>query len=133
MRMGDKYMRDKPKNEEKLVKKSSKAGKKEELSMFTAKQSILDHDELGSALYRPKSESTRHAYEMILTFITNALGDQPRDVACGAADEILAVLKDDKYTDKERKEVVDSFLGELPEERFAVIVNLGKKITDFGA
>lgn len=56
---------------------------------------------------------------------------QPRDVLCGAADEILAVLKNDRLKDKDRKRETESLLGPLAEERFALLVNLGKKITDF--
>mgnify|MGYP001552522553 CR=1 FL=1 len=58
---------------------------------------------------------------------------QPRDVLCGAADEVLTVLKNDRLKDKERKIQVEELLGSLQEERFAVMVNLGKKITDWGA
>jgi pre-mRNA-splicing helicase BRR2 len=32
---------------------------------------------------------------MILTFITDYMGSQPRDVVCGAADEILQVMKNE--------------------------------------
>ena len=46
--------------------------------------------------YRPRTQETRAAYEAILSFIREQFGDQPQDVLKGAADEILAVLKDDK-------------------------------------
>ena len=58
---------------------------------------------------------------------------QPRDVLCGAADEVLTVLKNDRMKDKERKRETEGLLGPLADERFALLVNLGKKITDFGA
>ena len=51
---------------------------------------------------------------------------------CGAADEVLQVMKNDRLKDKERKKEVEELLGGLAEERFAVLVNLGKKITDWG-
>ena len=35
--------------------------------------------------------------------------------------------------DRERKKDVEMLLGNLAEERFALLVNLGKKITDWGA
>ena len=57
---------------------------------------------------------------------------QPRDILCGAADEVLAVLKNDRMKDKERKKEVEGLLGSLADERFALLVNLGKKITDWG-
>ena len=58
---------------------------------------------------------------------------QPRDILCGAADEVLSVLKNDKMKDKERKKEVEMLLGSVAEERFALLTNLGKKITDWGA
>ncbi len=58
---------------------------------------------------------------------------QPRDILCGAADEVLVVLKNDRMKEKERKRDVEGLLGEsLAEERYALLVNLGKKITDWG-
>lgn len=58
---------------------------------------------------------------------------QPRDILCGAADEVLFVLKNDKLKDKEKKLETENLLGSLAEERFALLLNLCKKITDFGA
>ena len=84
-------------------------------------------------VYRPKTQDTRQTYEVLLSFIQEALGDQPRDILCGAADEILAVLKNDKLKDRDRKREIDAFLGAVTDERFALLVNLGKKITDFGS
>ena len=43
------------------------------------------------------------------------------------------VLKKDKLRDKERKIEIEGLLGSVAEERFALLVNLGKKITDWGA
>jgi pre-mRNA-splicing helicase BRR2 len=44
----------------------------------------------------------------------------------------LAVLKNDRLKEREKKRETESLLGNLAEERFALLVNLGKKITDFG-
>ena len=57
---------------------------------------------------------------------------QPRDILCGAADEVLAVLKNDKMRDKERRREVEQLLGAAEDTRYHVLVNLGKKITDYG-
>lgn len=57
---------------------------------------------------------------------------QPRDILCGAADEVLAVLKNDKLRDKERRREVEQLLGPADDTRYHVLVNLGKKITDYG-
>lgn len=89
-------------------------------------------DDMVGIIYRPKTQETRQTYEVLLSFIQEALGDQPRDILCGAADEILAVLKNDKLKDRDRKKEIDGLLGTVADERFALLVNLGKKITDFG-
>ena len=46
-------------------------------------------------MYRPKTRETRAAYEALLSFIQAKVGDQPADVLRGAADEVLATLKND--------------------------------------
>lgn len=90
-------------------------------------------DEMVGIVYRPKTQETRQTYEVLLSFIQEALGDQPRDILCGAADEILAVLKNERLKDREKKKEIDNLLGTVADdERFALLVNLGKKITDFG-
>lgn len=88
-------------------------------------------DEMVGIYYRPKTQDTRQTFEYLLSFIMEALGDQPRDVLCGAADEVLAALKNERLRDKERRREVSTLLGTLADERYALLVNLGKKITDW--
>lgn len=45
---------------------------------------------------------------------------------------MLAVLKNDKMRDKERRREVEQLLGPADDTRYHVLVNLGKKITDYG-
>lgn len=53
--------------------------------------------ELGSeGVYQPKTRETRAAYETLLSIVRGQFGDQPADVLRGAADEIMAVLKNDR-------------------------------------
>ncbi len=96
-------------------------------------QSILseEFEELSGIIYRPKTQETRQNYEIVLSFIQDCIGDQPRDILCGAADEVLIILKNDRLRDKERKREVEALLGGLNDERFAQLVNLGKKLTDW--
>lgn len=42
-------------------------------------------------------------------------------------------MKNDRLKEREKKKETELLLGGLAEERFALLVNLGKKITDFGA
>ena len=156
-RMGDKYQRTRPKllDEDDQQQQAKKAAKKKAAKASASEmgdsstststggasgsekkfkgQSILsdDFESLSSILYRPKTYETRQSYEIILSFILECIGDQPRDILCGAADEILLILKNDRLRDKERKREVESLLGPLADERFAQLVNLGKKLTDW--
>ena len=54
--------------------------------------------QVSGVFYRPKTQETRQTYEVLLSFIQEALGDQPRDILAGAADEVLVTLKNDKMT-----------------------------------
>ncbi|XP_053694664.1 U5 small nuclear ribonucleoprotein 200 kDa helicase [Sabethes cyaneus] len=134
-RMGDRAQRTKP---EKTEERKAKRQKRDEAqydfnSMKGATLLSEGIDEMVGIVYRPKTQETRQTYEVLLSFIQEAIGDQPRDILCGAADEILAVLKNDKMKDRERKREIDGLLGNVTDERFALLVNLGKKITDFGS
>ena len=77
-------------------------------------------------------KSGRKKNPIIIITINNINFFQPRDIICGAADEVLAVLKNERSKDKERKKEVELLLGSLADERYALLVNLGKKITDWG-
>ncbi|XP_074640358.1 U5 small nuclear ribonucleoprotein 200 kDa helicase-like [Tubulanus polymorphus] len=132
-RMGDKALRSKPPQMEERKVKRRKRDEAQHDMMKMKGATLLSEgiEEMVGILYRPKTPETRQTYEVLLSFIQAALGDQPRDVLCGAADEVLAVLKNDRLRDKERKKEVESMLGALADERFALVVNLGKKITDW--
>jgi pre-mRNA-splicing helicase BRR2 len=52
--------------------------------------------------YQPKTQATRDAYDALLANIQTQFGDQPHDVLRGAADEVLAVLKNDHLTVRSR-------------------------------
>ncbi|CAJ0607518.1 unnamed protein product [Cylicocyclus nassatus] len=128
MKMGDKYMRTKAPIQEQKKKRKRKAD--EEDFRIMSKSVIGDNTELMGS-YKPRTQETKQTYEVILAFIQEAIGDQPRDILCGAADEVLAVLKSEKIREKEKKKEVELLLGSLTDERTAVLINLARKITDF--
>ncbi|XP_045489788.1 putative U5 small nuclear ribonucleoprotein 200 kDa helicase [Pieris rapae] len=131
-KMGDRAQRTKPdKAEERKAKRQKRDEATYELSKSKAARVAWADDTPAGVLYRPRAQHTRHAYELLLAFMQSALGDQPRDILCGACDEVLVVLKNDKLKDPERKKEIELLLGPIADERFAVLVNLGKKITDF--
>ncbi|VDK71756.1 unnamed protein product, partial [Onchocerca ochengi] len=132
VKMGDKYQRAKA-----PIIDTKKAKKKKRTDAGATGNNTTSHTLLGDSntelmgLYKPRTQETRQTYEAILAYIQDAIGDQPRDILCGAADEVLAVLKSDKIREKDRKKEVELLLGSLTDERIAVLINLAKKITDF--
>ncbi|KAI8977390.1 Sec63 Brl domain-containing protein [Mycotypha africana] len=81
--------------------------------------------------YRPRTKETREAYEHILAFVYEHLGDQARDVIRSAADDVLETLKTDTLKDFDKKKEIESVIGNIESEQFAQLVNLAKKITDY--
>ncbi|GJD07113.1 Putative U5 small nuclear ribonucleoprotein 200 kDa helicase [Galdieria sulphuraria] len=86
--------------------------------------------ELG--VYRPTTSETRVAYEYLLDFITKRIGDQPQDVLHGAANEVLAILKEQKTTEEQKIEDVKELIGEMDADSFAELSNISRSITDYG-
>ena len=56
--------------------------------------------------YHPKTKTTREAFEQILSTIGKFLGDVPQDVLMGAADETLALLKDERIKVHDTRPVI---------------------------
>ncbi|CDS42389.1 U5 small nuclear ribonucleoprotein 200 kDa [Echinococcus multilocularis] len=131
--MGSKAQRTRPSMLEEKKAKRRKLEEEEYDEMRLKAVTLLsdDLDEVVGVLYRPKTPETRKTYEYILHCIQEALGDQSREILCGAADEVLAALKNNKLRDKERRKEVESLIGPLADERYNIIVSLGKKITDW--
>ena len=44
---------------------------------------------------------------------------------------MLITLKNDRLKDRERKKEIEALLGTLADDQFSILVNLGKKITDW--
>ncbi|XP_061404387.1 U5 small nuclear ribonucleoprotein 200 kDa helicase [Lethenteron reissneri] len=133
-RMGDRAMRSKPVLlEERRAKRRKRDEDRHDMKKMRGYTLLSDGiDEMVGIVYKPRTKETRDTYEVLLSFIQAALGDQPRDILCGAADEVLAVLKSEKLRDKERRRDIEGLLGTLEDSRYHVLVNLGKKISDYG-
>ena len=84
--------------------------------------------------YRPRTQPTRDAFNLILTIVAEHLGDVPHEVVRSAADATLEYLKDDDLKDFDKKKEVDDILGvSMNPKQFNELINLGKKITDYDA
>lgn len=125
-KMGDKYRRTALPAE----KKASKGKSRDRDDIREQKTAV---DEIGIAgIYKPRTQETRNTFEVFLSLIQEIIGDQPREILHGSSHEILLILKSDSIREKEKKkEAEDLFSAKLTEERFALLTNLAKKITDF--
>ncbi|KIJ55099.1 hypothetical protein M422DRAFT_219656 [Sphaerobolus stellatus SS14] len=83
--------------------------------------------------YRPRTAETREVYELILATVHQALGDQAQDIVRSAADTVLETLKNENLKDFDKKKDIEELLGSMGNETFSQLVNLSKKITDYGA
>ena len=94
--------------------------------------SVLNANIESSSYYQPKTVETRVVYEQLLNEVQRALGDQPQDILRGAADEVLAALKNTTVTrDSAKKEMLESLLGPITDEQLVLLVRIGKAIVDF--
>ncbi|KAF8466489.1 Sec63-domain-containing protein [Russula ochroleuca] len=139
--MGSRVQRAAPKD---LDKKKKKAADKQDPSERTAKRKqeaagfgyadILEAtQDVEGLTYRPRTAETREVYELILSTVHLALGDQAQDVVRSAADTVLETLKNENMKDFDKKKEVEDVLGPVTGETFSRLINLSKKITDYGA
>uniref|UniRef100_A0A0E0P155 RNA helicase n=1 Tax=Oryza rufipogon TaxID=4529 RepID=A0A0E0P155_ORYRU len=100
-------------------------------SACTAQREVSVLSLIDDVVYRPRTKETRAAYEALLSVIQRQLGGQPPDVLGSAADEVLAILNNDKIKSPEKKRGIDKFLDPIYDQMFHQLVSIGKLITDF--
>ncbi|XP_050384241.1 DExH-box ATP-dependent RNA helicase DExH12-like [Argentina anserina] len=93
-------------------------------------RSVLSETDEGG-VYQPKTRETQAAYEALLGLIQQQLGGLPPSVVSGAADEILAVLKNEKLKSSVKKSEIEKLLNAVPESVFDGFVRIGALITDY--
>ncbi|GER32011.1 U5 small nuclear ribonucleoprotein helicase [Striga asiatica] len=135
---GDRAYRDKPPElEEKLKKSKKKKDRDPALDApppRTKKRRLQEESVLTSSdegVYQPKTKETRAAYEAMLSVIQQQLGGQPLNIVSGAADEILAVLKNDNIKNPDKKKEIEKLLNPISAPTFDQLVSIGRLITDY--
>ncbi|ORY24132.1 putative Pre-mRNA splicing factor [Naematelia encephala] len=88
--------------------------------------------ELEGLRYRPRTNETREVYELLLGLVHQTLGDQTQEVVRSAADTVLESLKSEDLKEFDKRKEVESVLGQVKEETWNQLINLSKKITDYG-
>ncbi|EPQ53751.1 Sec63-domain-containing protein [Gloeophyllum trabeum ATCC 11539] len=140
--MGSRVQREAPKDVEKKKKRAAErqeatekqlSKRKAEAAGFGYADIIEATQDVEGLTYRPRTAETREVYELILSSVHQALGDQAQDVVRSAADTVLETLKNDSLKDFDKKKEVEDVLGPIANESFSQLVNLSKKITDYGA
>ncbi|OBZ77999.1 putative U5 small nuclear ribonucleoprotein helicase [Grifola frondosa] len=140
--MGSRVQREVPKD---MEKKKRKAADRQEGNEKLAKRRPTESIRFGytdiieatqdveGLTYRPRTAETREVYELILSSVHQALGDQAQDVVRSAADTVLETLKNENMRDFDKKKEVEEVLGTISNESFSQLINFSKKITDYGA
>lgn len=140
--MGSRVHRQVPKDIEKKKKKATETHdnsdrparrKAAEAAGFGYTDIIEATQDVEGLTYRPRTTETREVYELILSTVHQALGDQANDIVRSAADTALETLKNENLKDFDKKKEIEELLGPLPSEVFSQLVNLSKKITDYNA
>ena len=138
--MGSRAIRQAPKD---LDKKKKKAGDKQEPSEKPSAKRKAEVAGFGYAdiievtqhveglTYRPRTVETREVYQLILSSVHTALGDQAQDIVRSAADAVLETLKNDNLKDFDKKKEIEEVIGSISNEQFSQLVTLSKKITDY--
>jgi pre-mRNA-splicing helicase BRR2 len=138
--MGSRVIRQAPKDLDKKKKKAVEAQehadrpqqkRRTENAGFGYTDIIEATQDVEGLTYRPRTAETREVYELILSAVHTALGDQAQDIVRSAADAVLEILKTDTLKDFDKKREVEGVLGSIIGEQFSQLLSLSKKITDY--
>ncbi|KAK7020512.1 putative ATP dependent RNA helicase [Favolaschia claudopus] len=140
--MGSRVVREMPKDLEKKKKKAADRQdpsekqamkRKAETAGFGYTDIIEATQDIEGLNYRPRTAETREVYELILSSIHTSLGDQAQDIVRSATDIVLETLKNEDMKDFDKKREIEEVIGSVSSEQFSQLINLSKKITDYGA
>jgi pre-mRNA-splicing helicase BRR2 len=96
-----------------------------------ATSNILTNKLQDDLLYRPKTKETRLVYEQFLALLQRHVGDLSTEDLKSAGDEVLALLKSEDLTDKQRRMEIETIVDRLSDEAFNQMVVLGQQMVDY--
>ncbi|CAN0927319.1 DExH-box ATP-dependent RNA helicase DExH12 [Linum grandiflorum] len=136
---GDRALKGRPAELDEKIQRSKKKKERDTLAEPVSsrqakrrrirKESVLTSTEEG--VYQPKTKETRAAYEAMLDVIQRQLGGQPLSIVSAAADEILAVLKNESLKSTDKKKGIEKLLNPIPGSVFDEMVAIGSLIMDY--
>ncbi|TPX36711.1 hypothetical protein SmJEL517_g01209 [Synchytrium microbalum] len=125
---------------ERELKKGKSKADKEKFMKGHGLDVLAATEDLEGVTYRPRTKDTAQTHQLMLYFMAEQLGDVPQDVIKGATDEVIQILKEETAKDFDKKRDIERLLQDirgsatvLSSEKFAHLVGLGKKITDYRA
>lgn len=135
-RMGDRVVASKRTVEPATKKRKKHLAKSGSIPITAGEKSVLDlGDDLANS-YQPTTDTSRTAYESILTLLADKkfpFASQGSEVLKDAAQEIIEILKDEDHADKQER--VSMLLTgkpkDFPTEMFSNMVQLGKQLHDY--
>lgn len=141
--MGSRVTREAPKDVEKRkakakvqaadeVERSIRKAQEKSTARFGAADILESVAQMEGLRYRPRTAETREVYELLLGLIHQNLGDQTQEVVRSATDAVLEGLKRDDLKEFDKRKEVEIVLGAINEEVWNQLINLSKKITDYG-
>jgi pre-mRNA-splicing helicase BRR2 len=143
--MGSRVTREAPKELDKRKAKSAKLTSADEVERSIRRQQERTSVRFGAAdvlesvaqmeglRYRPRTAETREVYELLLGLVHQTLGDQTQEVVRSATDAVLETLKSEDLKEFDKRKDVEGVLGGgLKEETWSQLINLSKKVTDYG-
>lgn len=122
--------------EDMQLKRERKQNRRDKRSLQTnyGYSNILAATETLEGMYRPRTQETRGVWGLLLAQTRKYLGDQTPEVLMSAADEALAVLKDDTAKETDKKRQVEGLLGSAVDAaEFSRFIQLARQITDYKA
>ena len=123
--MGDKYQRSRAPED-----LPSKRPKHDYIDVHPIQlnETLFSGDQVTSFLSSPQS---RIYFEFLLNFVRRFIGDQPKDVLIGAAEEIILTINDPKISSSDKQHEIVSLLGEVSSKQYNELSNLIIKLISF--
>ena len=78
--------------------------------------STVGESDFSGLSYTPRTRETKAVFEVVLSFIQSYIGEQPREILLGAADEVLLSIKQTGNR-KEQMSEVKNLLEDITEDR----------------
>lgn len=128
-KFGDRASVSKPQSQKKRAAPPPTSGRPEKRAKRNV--SVLENNEMDGIKYQPQTNETRRAYESLLNFVRSRLGDQQQTVIMSAADEVLAVLKDEEIKPTDKQELLEELLNKLSPDEFHGLHKMVTAINDY--